>query len=463
MLVVGGGAGGVTVAAGAAQLGAATVLVERGTLGGVLDSACVPTRALIVAAQRAQAGREAAAFGLGAAESVIDYAAILQRARAVADALAPRHAEERLAGLGVRVVRASARFIGERDVAAGEVTIRARRIVIATGARPALPPLPGLEQVPFRTEETILDDPVLPQHLLVLGGGPAAVELAQAYRLLGARVSVLAAEPVLARFDPELVTLLLDHLRAQRITIRERAPILRVERSGAGIAAILDGEGPIVGSHLLLATERRPALDGLDLERAGIAADAQGLVLDRRLRTTNRRVYAVGDAAGSPASVALAQHHAGIVLRNALFRWPARVDDRALPAVVFTMPELAQVGLAEAAAPARPGDGLTILRWPFFDNDRAQLERATRGLVKLVARRDGRVLGAAILGAQASELIPLWALAIGRGLKLSAVAGMIVPYPTLGAASQQAAASFSAPRLFSERARRLVRLLARFG
>ena len=461
MLVIGGGTAGLAVAVGAAQLGAATLLVERSALGG--NPAGLQSKALLAAAKRAQAMREAAAFGLGASEPDIDFAAVLRHVRAVAEAVAPRHAEERLAALGVRVARASARFIGPREVAAGAAVIRARRIVIATGARPVLPPIAGLAQVPFLTDETIFVHPILPEHLLVLGGVPAAIELAQAYRLLGAHVTVLAPGRVLAQHDPELVTLLLDYLRAQGIAIREAVRIAQIDRADAGIAVTLEGGEAIAGSHLLIAAERHPALDGLDLEKAGIATDAQGLVLDRRLRTTNRRVYVAGDAAGGPLTVHLAKHHAGIVLRNALFRLPARVDDRALPAVLFTAPELAQVGLGEAEARDRHRGRLAILRQPFFDNDRARAERATRGLVKLVATRNGRVLGAAILGADAGELIAPWSLAIARGLKLSGVAGMVFPYPTLGETSQQAAQSFVAPRLLGERTRRLVRLLARFG
>lgn len=467
LLVIGAGAGGLTVAAGAAQLGAATVLVERGAMGGdCLNFGCVPSKALLAAAKRAQAMRENGAFGLGAAEPLVDFPAVMRHVRAVIAAIAPQDSAERFTGLGVRVIRASARFIGAREVEAGDVAIRARRIVIATGSRPVIPPIPGLDRVPFLTNETIFDNATLPEHLLVIGGGPVGIELAQAHRLLGSRVTVLEARQALAKDDPELATLLLERLRAQGIAIREGVRIARIERADAGIAVFLDGgdDRPIVGSHLLVAAGRRAQLDGLDLDKAGISTDAQGrLILDRRLRTANRRVHAVGDAAGGPQFTHLASYQAGIVLRNALFRLPAKVDERAMPWVTFTAPELAQVELTEALARERYGRGLTILRWPFFENDRAQAERATHGLVKLVALRNGRVLGASILGAHAGELILPWVMAVKTRAKIGAIANLIAPYPTLSEVSKRAAGSYYLPSLFSERTKRVVRFLRHFG
>jgi pyruvate/2-oxoglutarate dehydrogenase complex dihydrolipoamide dehydrogenase (E3) component len=242
--------------------------------------------------------------------------------------------------------------------------------------------------------------------------------------------------------------------------------IRRVERDGVGVAAVLEGaagERRITGSHLLVAAGRRPNLAGLDLEAAGVAVDADGrLVLDRRLRTTNRRIYAAGDAAGGPQFTHVAGYHAGIVIRNALFRLPARVDLRALPRVVYTDPELAQVGLDERAARA-DNASVRVLRWPFADNDRAHTERDTAGEVKIIARRNGRIVGATILGAGAGDLILPWALAISQKLKIGAMANLIVPYPTRGEAGKRAAGAYYTPTLFSPRTRRLVRFLARFG
>ncbi len=330
-----------------------------------------------------------------------------------------------------------------------------------------MPPIPGLKEVPFLTNETVFENTVLPDHLIVIGGGPIGLEMAQAHRLLGARVTVLEVARVLAKDDPELAALLTQRLLADGIAIEQGVKIRRVERAGAGVAVVLEdgsGERRVEGTHLLVAAGRRANLAGLDLEKAEIMTDARGaLVVDRRLRTTNRRVFAVGDAAGGPQFTHIAGYHAGIVIRNALFRLPAKVDYRTLPWVTYTEPELAQLGMTEAEARHAHGDDVQVLRWPFHENDRAQAERETHGLVKVLTRRNGRVLGASILGPLAGELIQVWGVVIGNGLKVSALANLIAPYPTLSEVNKRAAGSFYTPKLFSERTRQLVRFLSRFG
>jgi len=462
LCIIGAGSGGLALAAGAAQLGARTVLIERGKMGGdCLNVGCVPSKALLAAAKRAQAARDGAAFGLTIAAPSIDFPAVMRHVRGVIAAIAPNDSQERFEGLGVRVIRAEARFAGPDAVTAGDILVRARRIAIATGSSPTLPPIPGLAEVPHFTNETIFDNDVLPRHLLVIGGGPVGLELAQAFRLLGAEVSVVEAARALGKDDPELAAQLLQHLRESGIRIREGAAIASVARDGEGIALALADGTKISGSHLLVAAGRRANLD-LDLATAGIATEDGRLVLDRRLRTTNKKVYALGDAAGGPQFTHVALYHAGIVIRNALFRLPARVDYRALPWVTYTEPELAQVGLTEAVARERYGK-VTVLRWPLIDNDRAQAEHVAYGMVKVVAWHTGRILGAAILAAGAGELIQPWGLAISGGLRLGALAQMMAPYPTLGEASKRAAGAFYTPRLFGPTSRRLVRFLARFG
>jgi len=465
--VIGAGSAGLVVAAGASQLGAKAVLIEQGRMGGdCLNYGCVPSKALLAAAKRAAAARDLRAFGIEAAPPRVDFAAVMDHVHGVIAAIEPNDSQERFEGLGVRVLRTTGRLTGPDMVEAGDTRIKARRIVIATGSSPATPPIPGLESVPFLTNETVFENRVLPRHLIVIGGGPIGIEMAQAHRLLGADVTVLEAQPrIMPKDDPELVTLLAERLRADGVAIRTGVAIQRIERAGEAIAVVLAaGEERIVGSHLLVAAGRRANLDTLDLEKAGIARGAKGeLVLDRRLRTTNRRVYAVGDAAGGPQFTHVASYHAGIVLRNILFRLPAKVDYRALPWVTYSEPELAQVGLTEAEAVARHGGDLTVLRWPFHENDRAQAERQTHGLVKALTRKNGRVLGASILGAHAGELIQPWGLAISQGLKVGALATLMAPYPTLAEASKRAAGSFFAPKLFGERTRTLVRWLQRLG
>jgi pyruvate/2-oxoglutarate dehydrogenase complex dihydrolipoamide dehydrogenase (E3) component len=349
-----------------------------------------------------------------------------------------------------------------RAMRAGEVEIRARRFVIATGSHPVAPPIAGLDEVPYLTNETVFANRELPEHLIVIGGGPIGIEMAQAHRRLGAQVTVLDLGPLLPRDDPELAALLAERLAGEGIALRPRVAIASVARDAAGVAVRLGDGDELKGSHLLVAAGRRPSIEALDLAAAGIAAGAQGVAVDARLRTSNRRVFAVGDVAGGPQFTHVALYHAGIVIKNALFRIPARVDYRALPWVTYTDPELAQVGATEAAA-RQAGGSVRVLRWPFAENDRAQTERDTEGLVKIVTRRDGRILGASILGAGAGDLILPWALAISQKLKIGALANLVVPYPTRGEAGKRAAGSFYTPALFSPRTRRIVRFLARFG
>jgi pyruvate/2-oxoglutarate dehydrogenase complex dihydrolipoamide dehydrogenase (E3) component len=463
LCVIGAGSGGLSVAAGAARLGAETVLIERGRMGGdCLNYGCVPSKALLAAAKFAAAWRHGEELGVAAAPPRVDFAAVMDSVARVVARLAPADSVERFEALGVHVVRAEARFIDARTVAAGDFTIRARRFVVATGSEPVMPPIPGLDTVAYLTNETLFANRTLPEHLIVIGGGPIGIEMAQAHRRLGARVTVLDFGPLLPRDDPELAALLVERLTAEGVATRPETAIAAVARDGAGITVRLAGGEAIAGTHLLVAAGRRPSVAALDLPAAGIAATASGVTVDARLRTINRRVFAVGDVAGGPQFTHIAGYHATVVIKNALFRIPAKVDYRALPWVTYTDPELAQVGLTERAAQTA-GERVRVLRWRFADNDRAQTERDTEGLVKIVVGSNGRILGASILGAGAGDLILPWALAVSRRLKIGALANLIVPYPTRGEASKRAAGEYYAAGLFSTRTRRLVRLLARFG
>ncbi len=463
LCVIGAGSGGLAVAAGAVQMGAEVVLIERGPMGGdCLNFGCVPSKSLLAAARVADLGRRGAALGIAYAPPRIDFGGVGNSIQQVIAAIAPNDSVERFEGLGVRILRAEARFIDPSTVRAGNAQIRARRFVIATGSQPSVPAIPGLEGVSYLTNETIFANRELPEHLIVIGGGPIGVEMAQAHRRLGARVTVLDVGPLLPRDDPELAACLVERLSGEGITTSPRIEITGIEGDDGAISVHLADGTRIVGSHLLVAAGRRPNTEALDLPAARIATTAKGITVDARLRTTNRRAFAVGDVAGGPQFTHIALYHAGIVIRNALFRLPAKVDYRALPWVTYTDPELAQVGFTEAAARAAGGT-VRVLRWRFAENDRAQTERDTAGLVKIVTRRNGRILGASILGAGAGDLILPWALAISQRLKVGALANLIVPYPTRGEASKRAAGSFYTTALFSPRTRRLVRLLARFG
>jgi Pyruvate/2-oxoglutarate dehydrogenase complex, dihydrolipoamide dehydrogenase (E3) component, and related enzymes len=466
LCVIGAGSGGLVVAAGAAQMGARTVLIERDRMGGdCLNAGCVPSKSLLAAARTAALARHTEPFGIHLAPPRIDAANVYDHVHGVIAAIAPHDSVARFESLGVRVILAAARFVDPRVVIAGGTTIRARRYVIATGSRPAIPPIPGLTATPFLTNETLFDLQALPEHLVVIGGGPIGVEMAQAYRLLGARVTLIEQASLLSRDDPDLVAVVRRRLQVDGIHIEERARVERVCGSADAIAVevIADGQTRrIEGSHLLVAAGRRVGIDDLGLEQAGIACSPRGITVDRRLRTTNRRVFAIGDCVGGEQFTHVAGYHAAVVLKNALFRWPAKADLGTLPRVTYADPELAQVGMTEAEARAA-GLDVRILTSSFADNDRAQAERRTEGMAKVVVTPGGGILGAGLVGAHASELIHVWVLAMSQRLKVGALATMIAPYPTLGEINKRVAGAFYAERLFRPMTRRIVRLLSRFG
>jgi pyruvate/2-oxoglutarate dehydrogenase complex dihydrolipoamide dehydrogenase (E3) component len=430
--------------------------------GECLNTGCVPSKALLAAAKAAHGVRTSRRFGVNAAEPGIDFAAVHRHVQGVIAAIAPHDSEERFAGFGVEVIHAEARFVGPREVVAGNRRVRARHVVIATGSEPAIPPIAGLDGAPYFTNETIFDNERLPDHLVIVGAGPIGLELAQAHRRLGAAVTVVEAATAMPRDDPELAAMLLACMAEEGIAIRQQAAITEVAPNGMGIAVTIEEQGRqsvIEGSHLLIAAGRKPRFEGLDLERAGVEYTGRGITVDRRLRTTARGTYAIGDAIDGPRFTHVAGYQAGIVIRNALFRLPARVDYAALPWVTYTDPEMAQIGATEAEARRRHGEEVAVIRLPLAENDRAQAERSTAGAIKIVARRSGRILGASLLGAHAGELAHVWVLAIEQGLGLKDIAGMLAPYPTWGEANKMAAAEFYKPRLFSPWTRRLVRAL----
>ena len=456
--VVGGGSAGLFVAAGAAQLGLQVVLIERDRMGGdCLNFGCVPSKALIAAAKVAQAQRSGAGFGIAPVEPAIDFAKVMDHVQGVIAAIAPNDSVERFEGLGVRVLKEEARFVGRNELQAGTWRIRSKRIVLATGSRPTAPPIPGLAEAPYLTNETIFANRTLPSHLVIVGGGPIGLEMAQAHRRLGAKVTVLEAATFLSKDDPELSGIVVKRLRNEGVDLRDHVKIARIERT----AAMLDSGERIDGSHLLVAAGRAPNIEGLDLDKASIAYTKRGITVDARLRTSNRNVWAIGDCNGLYAFTHMAGYEASLFIRGALFRAPARLDHSIVPWTTYSDPELAQVGLTEGQARERHGDTIKVLHWKMSENDRAQAERTTDGLVKAVTDKNGRILGAGIVAPSAGELIQPWCLAISRRMKISALASFVPPYPTLGEASKRAAGSYYTQALFGPRTRWLVRLLSR--
>ena len=463
LCVIGGGSGGLSVAAGAVQMGADVVLLEGHKMGGdCLNYGCVPSKALIAAAKHAHAMTTGAPFGVTPVTPKVDFAAAKAHVANVIKGIEPHDSVERFEGLGVKVISEYGAFISPTEVQAGDTVIQARRFVIATGSSPMVPPIPGLDKVPYFTNESIFDVTDMPKHLMIIGGGPIGIELAQAHCRLGSKVTVLEGLKALGKDDPELTAIALEKIRAEGVEICEDTMVDEV-RGKAGAIAVHAKDGTIhKGTHLLLAVGRKTNTERLDLGAAGIEFSRTGIKVNDQLKTTNKRVYAIGDVAGGLHFTHVANYHAGVIIKSALFGLPSKAGNAHIPWATYTDPELAQVGLTDAQAREKHGDKLEVVRFDYAGNDRARAELATTGLIKVMIVK-GRPVGASIVGAQAGELIQLWALVIANRLKIGAVAAMVSPYPTLGEINKRAAGQYYSPRLFqSNFVKRLVRIVQRF-
>ncbi|MFO1117705.1 MAG: FAD-dependent oxidoreductase [Beijerinckiaceae bacterium] len=454
--VIGAGSAGLSVAAGTAQLGLDTILVERGKMGGeCLNSGCVPSKAFLSLSKHV--GHDVASTA-----GRFQFSRVKDGIQAAIDDIAPHDSVERFEGLGVRVLQTSARFVDSNTLQAGEVTISARRFVIATGSRPALPDVPGFDSTKILTNENIFALRDRPDHLVILGGGPIGIEMALAHRRLGIAVTVIQRSTILPHDEAELVAILRVKLEASGICLLEQASVRSAFHDQRRVELVVERAGAterIVGSHLLVATGRQPNIDDLGLDDAGVRYGSRGIVVDARLRTSQRHIFALGDAIDGPRFTHAAGYQAGIVIRNVAFRIPAKVDYAPLPWATYTDPELAHVGLGEAVARTKFGKNVRTVLLPLGENDRAVTERRTDGAIKIVVGPRGRILGASILAPAAGEMIGMWCLAISRKLTLRAIAGMTLPYPTFGEIGKAAAGRYYAPALFSDRTRRIVRFL----
>jgi pyruvate/2-oxoglutarate dehydrogenase complex dihydrolipoamide dehydrogenase (E3) component len=458
--VIGAGSGGLSVAAGAVQMGAEVVLIEKDKMGGdCLNTGCVPSKALLAAGKHAQAFRTSGPFGIKPATPNIDFAAAMAHVREVIQGIEPHDSVERFESLGVNVIKGAARFTSRNEVAVGERRIRAKRFVIATGSRATVPPIPGIDDTDYLTNETLFENSACPDHLIIVGGGPIGIEMAQAHYRLGVKVTVLERMRALPNDDPDLAAIVVKALLDEGVSIREEVNIASVSGKTGDVRVTLQDGEEIRGSHLLMATGRAPGVADLGLDEAGIQYSRSGVEVDSRLRTTNKRVFAIGDAKGGLMFTHLAGYDAGIVIRNILFKLPTKANYSAIPWVTYTDPELSQVGLTEAQAKEQYGDAIKVVQWEYAENDRARAERITSGLIKVVAGKRGKILGAGIAGTGAGEIIQPWQIAVAKGYKMADMAGIISPYPTLSEISKRAAGSYFADRLFSPRTRKIVRLL----
>lgn len=464
MVVVGAGSGGLSVASGAAQLGLKVVLFEKGEMGGdCLNYGCVPSKALIAAADAAHQARSSAALGIDCAAVSVDFTRVMAHVHRTIAAIAPNDSQARFEGLGVEVIRDTAYFLGPRTVGTDTVEVAARKIIIATGSRANVPPIPGLDETPYLTNETVFELKSLPERLIILGGGPIGIELGQAFRRLGSQVVIIDSGQMLDREDRQAANIVLAQLVRDGVGLLKGYKAVRIEAGPGVIVEGPEGEGRIEGSHLLVAVGRAANLEALDLSRGNVAFTRQGVTTDARLRsTTNRRVFAVGDVAGRGQFTHLAGAHAALVVRRAVFGLPVDAEALALPRVTYCDPELAAIGLSEADARRGYGDDVRVEQIAFAENDRALAEGDIGGFGKLLTTKKGKVLGVTLVGRHAGDHIHLWSLVMSAGLKLSKLTSMIAPYPTRGEISKRLAGQWYAPALFSGRTRALVSILKRF-
>lgn len=458
VIVIGAGSAGLTAAGGLAMFGLRVALIEAGAMGGeCLNTGCVPSKSLIAAAARAHAAKRVA-LGVTLAATV-DWAGVAAHIDHAIAAIAPHDAQARFEAMGIEVIRTTAQFGDARTLLVGERELRAPRIVIATGSRPAIPPIEGLAETPFLTNETLFALDHLPEHLIVLGGGAMGCEMAQAFVRLGAKVTLIEAETALAREDAEAAALVLDGLRGEGVDLRLGTKAVRFESRGAGISVTLAGGEIIAGSHLLVATGRRANIDGLDLEAAGVRYGAEGIVVDPRRRTSQPHISAIGDCRAGPRLTHVAGYEGSLAVLQIALGLPGKVDWRALPRAVYTDPELAQIGLTEAEARRQFAD-VEVTREHFADNDRAVTEGDTRGFIKLV-HRSGKMLGVTIVGAHAGDLLLPWAQVITGKASSFALGSAVIAYPTRSEIAKAAAFAAWEPRVFGAWPKRWAQLLAR--
>ncbi|HEX5501372.1 MAG TPA: FAD-dependent oxidoreductase, partial [Thermomicrobiales bacterium] len=440
LAVIGGGAAGLTAARFGVALGATVALVERGpaALGGeCLHTGCVPSKALIHAARAHWAAGRTARFGLPGREAAgpVDLGAVMDGVQAVIRRAGEPDSPAALAARGVALHFGHATFRSPALLEVDGAPLRARRYILATGSRPAVPDIAGLDQVAYYTNETIVGLRALPAALVVVGGGPVGCELGQAFSRLGARVTLLQRAPrLLPREDPEASDLLRRALAREGVAVVTGATVRRVRRDGDELVATVARAGEEAdyrGDALLVAAGRRVDASGLRLDAAGIAVGRGGIAVDRHGRTANPRVYACGDATGPLRFTHAAGYQAALVVRNALLPFPRPLDYRAIPWATFTAPEVARVGLTVEEA-RRARGGVRVTRLPYDQIDRALAARAEEGFIKLVHDGRGRLLGAQLVGPDAGETVSEVALAMKHGLGLGDLAAAVHVYPTLG-------------------------------
>ena len=467
--IIGAGSGGLSVAAAAAAFGVEVVLIEQGEMGGdCLNYGCVPSKAMIAAAKYARSNMDAPKFGVETKDAQTDWKKVNEHIKKTIATIAPMDSQKRFEKMGVKVIRQAAKFIDRKTVLAGDVEIKARRFVIATGSYAFVPPIEGIDDIAYFTNETIFERTTSPRHLIIIGGGPIGMEMAQAHRRLGAEVSVIEGLRVLGKEDRELADIVVQKIKGEGVVILEDTNVVKVERKGEKVLvqtqSIHGNQKPeiIEGDTLLVATGRKANVEKLNLEAAGVMTNKGGIEVSKKMRTANRKIYAIGDVAGSLQFTHAAAYHAGLVVRAILFRMSAKENTHIIPWCSYTDPELAHVGYTHEQAKEKFSN-VKVLRWEYKENDRAQAEGKTEGLIKITTRKNGRILGVSIAGNMAGEMIHLWALAIAKKMKVKDIVGYVAPYPTVSEIGKRAATSFYVPATQNVILRKIIKMLQKFG
>ncbi|MBC2776848.1 dihydrolipoyl dehydrogenase family protein [Parasphingopyxis marina] len=463
LIVIGAGSAGLTAAGGCGQFGLKVALVEKGPMGGdCLNTGCVPSKALITAARRAQEMRENAKYGIADTEPKIDFHAVHAHVQRAIASIAVDDSQERFEEeFGVEVIRGEAKIIDGSTIEVNGRTLKAPRICLAIGSKPFVPPVGGLADIPYLTNETIFDLTERPEHLLVMGGGPIGMEMAQSFRRLGSRVTVIQRGKAMDKDDPEAAAIVVGRFQAEGVDIREDTEVKAVSKTDSGIAVETDGGDTILASHVLVATGRTCDFAGFGLENAGIEWSPRGITVDAKRRTTNKKVYAIGDCRVGPRFTHASGYEGSLVVLQVALGLGGKADYTALPWVTYSDPELAQVGMTEAQAREKFGEKAEVTRRDFSHNDRARAENDTGGFLKII-RKGKTILGATIVGPHAGELLLPWSLAIGGKANAFAIGGAIVPYPTRSDISKQAGYGVWEPTIFGSWPKRWARFRAKY-
>lgn len=440
LVIIGGGSAGLVVASAAAQLKAKVALIERDRLGGdCLWYGCVPSKSLIHASRIAYQVKNSARFGIDVPNTEVDFAKAIGHVQNAIAAIQPHDSPERFTSLGVEVIFGTGQFVDRQTFQINHRQLKARNFVIATGSRPAIPAITGLQEAGYITNEQVFNLTDRPQSLAVIGGGPIGCELGQAFSRLGSQVTIIASrDNLLPKEDPEAAEIIRAQFESEGIRVITKTRVEKIEIA-AGKKQVWTGNEKIAVDEILIATGRQPNVELLNLEAAGVEFDKKAVKVNEKLQTTNPRIYACGDVIGGYQFTHVAGYEASVVLKNALFFPLTKANYRVVPWATFTDPELARVGLIEGQAREKYGDDIYILKQEFADVDRAQAEATTKGFAKIITRSNGELLGATIVGSSAGELIHEVVLAMSYKLKVSALSGIIHVYPTLAEVNSKAA------------------------